>query len=58
MNEKLRFVYEYERHERTMTELYWKHGISRETGSGGAPPKRSLCGEPALVVRGGLDEMG
>jgi len=32
MEEKLRFVYEYERDEETMRELCSRHGISRETG--------------------------
>src|SRR5438309_638645 len=32
MDEKLRFVFEYERHEQTMRELFASFGISRETG--------------------------
>lgn len=32
MEEKLRFVYEYERDEQTMTELCERYGIARETG--------------------------
>ncbi len=32
MDEKLRFVYEYERDEETMVELCSRYGISRETG--------------------------
>ena len=32
MEEKLRFVYEYERDEETMRELCIRYGISRETG--------------------------
>ena len=32
MEEKLRFVYEYERDEQTMRELCNRYGISRETG--------------------------
>jgi transposase-like protein len=32
MEEKLRFVYEYERDEETMRELCSRYGISRETG--------------------------
>ena len=32
MEEKLRFVFEYQQHERTMTELCERYGIARETG--------------------------
>jgi len=32
MEEKLRFVFEYERDGQTMTELYARYGIARETG--------------------------
>jgi transposase-like protein len=32
MDEKLRFVYEYERDEESMRELSSRYGISRETG--------------------------
>jgi hypothetical protein len=33
MDEKLRFVFEYERDEQSMTELSRRRGISRETAS-------------------------
>jgi transposase-like protein len=32
MEEKVRFVFEYEQDERTMTELCQRYGIARETG--------------------------
>jgi putative transposase len=32
MEQKLRFLFEYDQGERTMTELCQQHGISRETG--------------------------
>jgi transposase InsO family protein len=32
MEEKLRFIFEYEQHERTMVELCQRYGIARETG--------------------------
>ena len=32
MEEKLRFVFDYERDEQTMTELCERYGIARETG--------------------------
>lgn len=32
MEEKVRFVFEYEQDERTMTELCQSYGIARETG--------------------------
>ncbi len=32
MEEKLRFVFDYERDEETMTELCERYGVARETG--------------------------